>query len=60
MAFRLFFTVSHCSAHNLSYVKYQLKDIDGQYAVNCILVQPRTAHAAYPTAASFFSEAVEL
>ncbi|EZJ78634.1 hypothetical protein AC27_4585 [Escherichia coli 1-182-04_S3_C2] len=32
----------------------------GQYAVRCIPVRPRTAHAAYPAVASFFPEAVEL
>ncbi|PAT82065.1 hypothetical protein BTP99_10615 [Escherichia coli] len=32
----------------------------GQYAVHCIPVRPRTAHAAYPAEALFFPEAVEL
>ncbi|EGD8070729.1 hypothetical protein DPX46_24345, partial [Escherichia coli] len=34
--------------------------LTGQYAVRCIAVRPRTAHAAYPAVASFFPEAVEL
>ena len=34
--------------------------LTGQYAVHCIPVRPRTAHAAYPAVALFFPEAVEL